>query len=123
MGLVIDLEPVNTEDVPVTAAGALKSYKLAAKAISRLQSLPSGNTSLLCDVLVRELGDLTGYDRVMVYKFHEDEHGEVVSECRRPELEPYLGLHYPATDIPQASRFLFMKNKVRMICDCLAPSS
>ncbi|KAK6918723.1 PAS fold-2 [Dillenia turbinata] len=121
VGLVIDLEPVNPADVPVTAAGALKSYKLAAKAISRLQSLPSGNMSLLCDVLVQEVSDLTGYDRVMVYKFHEDEHGEVVAECRRPDLEPYLGLHYPATDIPQASRFLFMKNKVRMICDCLAP--
>ncbi|KAA8524865.1 hypothetical protein F0562_011288 [Nyssa sinensis] len=120
VGLVIDLEPVNPADVPVTAAGALKSYKLAAKAISRLQSLPSGNILLLCDVLVREVSDLTGYDRVMVYKFHEDEHGEVVAECRKPELEPYLGLHYPATDIPQASRFLFMKNKVRMICDCLA---
>lgn len=121
VGLVIDLEPVNPADVPVTAAGALKSYKLAAKAISRLQSLPSGNISLLCDVLVKEVGDLTGYDRVMVYRFHEDEHGEVVAECCRPDLEPYLGLHYPATDIPQASRFLFMKNKVRMICDCLAP--
>ncbi|XWS31084.1 hypothetical protein CRYUN_Cryun23aG0047000 [Craigia yunnanensis] len=119
-GLVIDLEPVNPADVPVTAAGALKSYKLAAKAISRLQSLPSGNISLLCDVLVKEVSDLTGYDRVMVYKFHEDEHGEVVAESRRPDLEPYLGLHYPATDIPQASRFLFMKNKVRMICDCFA---
>lgn len=120
VGLVIDLEPVNPADVPVTAAGALKSYKLAAKAISRLQSLSSGNISLLCDVLVREVKDLTGYDRVMVYKFHDDEHGEVVAECCRPDLEPYLGLHYPATDIPQASRFLFMKNKVRMICDCLA---
>ncbi|KAI3465539.1 hypothetical protein Pfo_022202 [Paulownia fortunei] len=120
VGLVIDLEPVNPSDVPVTAAGALKSYKLAAKAISRLQSLSSGSISLLCDVLVREVKDLTGYDRVMVYKFHEDEHGEVVAECHRPNLEPYLGLHYPATDIPQASRFLFMKNKVRMICDCLA---
>lgn len=119
-GLVIDLEPVNPADVPVTAAGALKSYKLAAKAISRLQSLPSGNISLLCDVLVRELGELTGYDRVMAYKFHEDEHGEVIAECRRSDLEPYIGLHYPATDIPQASRFLFMKNKVRMICDCRA---
>ncbi|KAK6142354.1 hypothetical protein DH2020_022702 [Rehmannia glutinosa] len=71
VGLVIDLEPVNPSDVPVTAAGALKSYKLAAKAISRLQSLSSGNISLLCDVLVREVKDLTGYDRVMVYKFHE----------------------------------------------------
>lgn len=119
-GLVIDLEPVNPADVPVTAAGALKSYKLAAKAISRLQSLPSGNISLMCDVLVREVSELTGYDRVMVYKFHEDEHGEVIAECRRSDLEPYLGLHYPATDIPQASRFLFMKNKVRMICDCSA---
>lgn len=122
VGLVIDLEPVNPSDVPVTAAGALKSYKLAAKAISKLQSLSSGNISLLCDVLVKEVKDLTGYDRVMVYKFHEDEHGEVVAECCGPDLEPYLGLHYPATDIPQASRFLFMKNKVRMICDCLARS-
>ncbi|XP_060189479.1 phytochrome C [Lycium barbarum] len=121
VGLVIDLEPVNPDDVPVTAAGALKSYKLAAKAIARLQSIPSGDISLLCDVLVREVENLTGYDRVMVYKFHEDEHGEVVAECCKPDLEPYLGLHYPATDIPQASRFLFMKNKVRMICDCLAP--
>ncbi|KAL2458307.1 Phytochrome C [Forsythia ovata] len=120
VGLVIDLEPVNPADVPVTAAGALKSYKLAAKAISRIQSLPSGNVSLLCDVLVREVKDLTGYDRVMIYKFHEDEHGEVLAECCRSGLEPYLGLHYPATDIPQASRFLFMKNKVRMIFDCLA---
>ncbi|XP_020597113.1 phytochrome C isoform X2 [Phalaenopsis equestris] len=119
-GLVIELEPVNPTDVPVTAAGALKSYKLAAKAISRLQSLPSGSISLMCDVLVREVNELTGYDRVMVYKFHEDEHGEVIAECHRPDLEPYLGLHYPATDIPQASRFLFMKNKVRMICDCSA---
>ncbi|GAB2285184.1 hypothetical protein Dimus_019635 [Dionaea muscipula] len=122
VGLVIDLEPVNPADTPVTAAGALKSYKLAAKSISKLQSLPSGNIPLLCDVLVREVSELTGYDRVMVYKFHEDEHGEVIAECHKPDLVPYLGLHYPATDIPQASRFLFMKNKVRMICNCLAPS-
>ncbi|GAV79189.1 PHY domain-containing protein/HisKA domain-containing protein/PAS domain-containing protein/GAF domain-containing protein/HATPase_c domain-containing protein/PAS_2 domain-containing protein [Cephalotus follicularis] len=120
VGLVIDLEPVNPADVPVTAAGALKSYKLAAKAISRLQSLPGGNIGLYCDVLVKEVSDLMGYDRVMVYKFHDDEHGEVVADCHRPDLEPYLGLCFPATDIPQASRFLFMKNRVRMICDCLA---
>ncbi|PWZ22765.1 Phytochrome C [Zea mays] len=80
VGLVIDLEPFNPADVPVTAAGALKSYKLAAKAISRLQSLPSGNLSLLCDVLVREVSELTGYDRVMAYKFHEDEHVLIIQD-------------------------------------------
>ncbi|PPD99987.1 hypothetical protein GOBAR_DD02968 [Gossypium barbadense] len=112
-GLIIDFEPVKPSEVPMTAAGALQSYKLAAKAITRLQSL-------LCDTMVQEVFELTGYDRVMTYKFHDDDHGEVVSEITKPGLEPYLGLHYPATDIPQAARFLFMKNKVRMIVDCRA---
>lgn len=118
--LVIDFEPVKPYEVPMTAAGALQSYKLAAKAITRLQSLPSGNLERLVDTMVQEVSELTGYDRVMAYKFHEDDHGEVVSEVIKPGLDPYLGLHYPATDIPQAARFLFMKNKIRMICDCRA---
>nr|AHZ63965.1 phytochrome [Welwitschia mirabilis] len=120
VALVIDLEPVRHFDKPMTSAGALQSYKLASKGISRLQSMPSGNIGLLCDMVVKEIHELTGYDRVMAYKFHNDDHGEVISEIRRSDLEPYLGLHYPATDIPQASRFLFMKNRVRMICDCYA---
>ncbi|XP_074275752.1 phytochrome C [Silene latifolia] len=120
VGLVIDLENVNLAETLVGASGALKSYKLAAKSISKLQSLPSRNIPLLCDVLVNEVSELTGYDRVMVYKFHDDDHGEVIAECHIPSLDSYLGLHYPATDIPQASRFLFLKNKVRMICDCLS---
>ncbi|KAB1214583.1 Phytochrome type A [Morella rubra] len=118
--LIIDFEPVKPYEVPMTAAGALQSYKLAAKAITRLQSLPSGSMERLCDTMVQEVFELTGYDRVMAYKFHDDDHGEVVSEITKPGLEPYLGLHYPATDIPQAARFLFMKNKVRMIVDCHA---
>lgn len=118
--LIIDFEPVKPYEVPVTAAGALQSYKLAAKAITKLQSLPSGSMARLCDTMVQEVFELTGYDRVMAYKFHDDDHGEVISEVTNPSLEPYLGLHYPATDIPQAARFLFMKNKVRMIVDCRA---
>ncbi|XP_073311914.1 phytochrome A-like [Primulina huaijiensis] len=118
--LVIDFEPVKPHDVPMTAAGALQSYKLAAKAITRLQSLPSGSLDRLCDTMAQEVFELTGYDRVMIYKFHDDDHGEVITEVKKQGLEPYLGLHYPATDIPQAARFLFMKNKMRMICDCRA---
>lgn len=118
--LVVDLEPVNPSDMPMTAACALQSYKLASKAIARLQSLPGGSVERLCGAVVEEVFELTGYDRVMAYRFHEDDHGEVVAEATRPGLEPYLGLHYPATDIPQAARFLFMKNKVRIICDCHA---
>lgn len=121
IGIVIDFEPVRPNDVIVSTAGALHSHKLAAKAIARIQALPGGDVGLLCDTVVEEVRELTGYDRVMAYKFHEDEHGEVLAEIRRSDLEPYLGLHYPSTDIPQASRFLFMKNRVRMIVDCCAP--
>ncbi|XP_058082099.1 phytochrome B-like isoform X2 [Magnolia sinica] len=118
VGIVIDLEPARTEDPGQSIAGAVQSQKLAVRAISRLQALPGGDVKLLCDTVVEHVRELTCYDRVMVYKFHEDEHGEVVAESRRDDLEPYIGLHYPATDIPQASRFLFKQNRVRMICDC-----
>lgn len=117
---MIDLEPAKSADPALTLAGAVQSQKLAVRAISRLQSLPGGDIGALCDTVVEDVQRLTGYDRVMVYQFHEDDHGEVVSEIRRSDLEPYLGLHYPATDIPQAARFLFKQNRVRMICDCNA---
>ncbi|KAI4334976.1 hypothetical protein L6164_013667 [Bauhinia variegata] len=120
VGIVIDLEPARTEDPALSIAGAVQSQKLAVRAISQLQSLPGGDIKLLCDTVVESVRVLTGYDRVMVYKFHEDEHGEVVAESKRADFEPYLGLHYPSTDIPQASRFLFKQNRVRMIVDCHA---
>ncbi|XP_047312132.1 phytochrome E-like [Impatiens glandulifera] len=118
VGIVIDLEPTHSGDPALSFAGAVHSQKLAVRAISRLQSLPGGDMGALCDTVVEDVQRLTGYDRIMVYKFHEDEHGEVVSEMRRADLEPYLGLHYPSTDIPQAARFLFKQNRVRIICDC-----
>ncbi|KAL5700305.1 hypothetical protein ACHQM5_025764 [Ranunculus cassubicifolius] len=120
VGIVVDLEPARTEDPALSIAGAVQSQKLAVRAISRLQALPGGDIKLLCDTVVEHVRELTGYDRVMVYKFHEDEHGEVVAESKRADLDPYIGLHYPATDIPQASRFLFKQNRVRMIVDCHA---
>ncbi|KAL7591631.1 hypothetical protein Lser_V15G32621 [Lactuca serriola] len=122
VGVVIDLEPANSSDPTLLLAGAVQSQKLVVRASSRLQSLPGGDIGALCDTVVEEVQKLTGYDRVMIYKFHDDEHGEVVSEIRRSDLEPYLGIHYPATDIPQAARFLFKQNRVRIIVDCCAES-
>ena len=43
---------------------------------------------------------ISGYDRVMVYQFHEDWSGQAIAEHRQREAEPYLGLRYPASDIP-----------------------
>ncbi|MGF6712038.1 light-regulated signal transduction histidine kinase (bacteriophytochrome) [Luteibacter sp. W1I16] len=61
---------------------------------------------------------LLGYDRVMVYRFDRDWHGEIIAEARRDDLEAYLGMHYPATDIPAQARALYLRNRVRQISDC-----
>ena len=50
---------------------------------------------------------MTGYDRVMIYRFDDEGHGEVFSETRKPELEAFLGNRYPASDIPQIARRLY----------------
>lgn len=61
--------------------------------------------------------DLTGFDRVMVYRYDEDYNGEVVAEAKREGLNSFLGLHYPATDIPAQARALYEKNWIRLISD------
>ncbi|HYE06570.1 MAG TPA: ATP-binding protein [Planctomycetota bacterium] len=64
---------------------------------------------------------VSGYDRVMIYRFHPDDHGEVIAETVSPATESFLGLHYPASDIPAQARQLFLVNRVRVIVDRDAP--
>jgi chemotaxis family two-component system sensor kinase Cph1 len=69
------------------------------------------------DLAVERIRDFTGYDRVMAYKFAEDGSGHVIAEAKRDDLEPYLGLHYPATDIPAPARRLFSLSWLRHLPD------
>ena len=69
------------------------------------------------DLAVERIRAFTGYDRVMAYRFDEDGSGKVVAEARRDDLEAYLGLHYPATDIPAPARRLFSLSWVRQLPD------
>ena len=74
----------------------------------------------LADVVVQQMRRVTGFERVMFYRFHEDGHGSVDAEAKDPALEPYLGLHYPASDIPAQARQLYLKNWLRLIFDARA---
>lgn len=60
---------------------------------------------------------IIGYDRVMIYRFAEDGHGEVIAEAKNEDLSPWLGLHYPASDIPKQARELYKLNLIRLIAD------
>lgn len=70
----------------------------------------------LADASARIIRDVTGFDRVMIYRFAEDKHGEVIAEStNRPDS--FLGMHYPASDIPNPARRHFTLNVVRSIPD------
>lgn len=58
---------------------------------------------------------MTGFDRVMIYKFDEKWDGAVIAESREPKLETFLGLHFPASDIPPQARALYERNWIRII--------
>jgi diguanylate cyclase (GGDEF)-like protein len=88
------------------------------RALSLMQALHvASSQNELCDVVVTKLRQLTGYDRVMVYRFDREGHGEVVAEAKEHGLEPYLGLRYPASDIPRQARRMYLAQRVRAIAD------
>lgn len=93
----------------------IEPMTLVKNVLERLQR--ASDLKSFCDLAARQMRLLTGYDRVMVYRFAEDGSGEVIAETRRDDLEPYLGLHYPASDIPSQARALYLKNRIRVIAD------
>ena len=109
-GLVVELEP----QLPALAPAGTLPHLLAA-AVGEVSAAVTLDG--LADAVVRHVRALTGYDRVMVYRFDADGHGAVVAEARDPAREPFLGLHYPASDIPQRARDLYVRNRVRVLVD------
>ncbi|WP_157477184.1 GAF domain-containing protein [Granulicella tundricola] len=77
----------------------------------------TGSQQDLCDAAAKEMRALTGHDHVMIYKFHPDHHGEVIAEDKIAELSPNINLHFPASDIPQQARALYLLQRTRLIAD------
>ncbi|MEO5689730.1 MAG: ATP-binding protein [Burkholderiaceae bacterium] len=71
----------------------------------------------LLDAAVIAVRQLTGFDRVMAYRFGHDDSGDVVAEACSDRLEPYVGRRYPASDIPAQARRLYILNTLRLIAD------
>ena len=110
--LILELELHAGHYEPGSIAGNLTNL---GRMLQRLQ----GATTLqaLYDVSVREIQALTGYDRVLIYRFEEEGHGQVIAEASAPSMELFNGLFFPASDIPQQARELYRKNWLRIIPD------
>jgi len=106
--LCVDIEPRRAvqRDMPVvTVQPVLESFDAATTRRD------------LCELAVQGLKTLTGYDRVMAYRLNEGGDGEVIAEACNPDLEPYRGLRYPASDIPPQARRQALLQRVCVIAD------
>ncbi|WP_137932930.1 HWE histidine kinase domain-containing protein [Mesorhizobium comanense] len=104
---IIELEPASRE--------AEQPLSLARSLIGRLGDI--ADVDRLINQAARLVRGLLNYDRVMVYRFEADGAGKVVSEVKRADLESFLGQYFPASDIPQQARSLYLRNTIRIISD------
>ncbi|WP_322514014.1 GAF domain-containing protein [Rhodopseudomonas palustris] len=105
-GLIVELERAGPPvDLPLMVGRALDKIRTAS------------SVRALCEEAALLFQNRTGYDRVMVYRFDEEGHGEVFSERHVPGLESYLNNRYPSSDIPQMARRLYERIRVRVLVD------
>lgn len=76
--------------------------------------LRNSNEKNIWQILLHEVQQIIDFDRVMIYQFLYDGSGNVIEELVKPNLESYLDLHYPESDIPAQARALYLKNPVRI---------
>jgi two-component system, chemotaxis family, sensor kinase Cph1 len=111
-GLILELEPASEPSLPQAQS--------LPQTIAQLRRISDRTTFL--QTAAAEIRRLSQFDRVLIYQFDPQGAGEVVAEAKSAGLSSYLGLHYPATDIPEPVRALYRQGLVRYIPDLEAPS-
>lgn len=107
--LILELEPTENQE----KINFLDFYHLIKLSTNYLKQ--TSDVKDLCKTAVQEVRKLIGFDRVVLYQFYEEEHGSVIAEDKISEIDSWLGLNYPATDIPEQARKMFLLNWIRSI--------
>ncbi|MGA1475712.1 MAG: cyanobacterial phytochrome A, partial [Prochlorothrix sp.] len=107
--IILELEPID----PQHSSDFISFHHLTSTVVDEIQGSP--DLQSLTEVIVRNIRQLTGFDRVMIYRFDADGSGCVIAEDKIETKESFLGLHYPATDIPEPARRLYCLNYIRLI--------
>lgn len=108
--LVVEIEPAAPEQLP--AAVVLSQLSAAAAAFERTADLKA-----LCARAAIEFRRITGFDRVMIYRFLDDEAGSVLAEDVVEGMPSFMNHRFPGSDIPAQARALYVRNRVRVIPD------
>jgi light-regulated signal transduction histidine kinase (bacteriophytochrome) len=112
--IILELEP-STQTATMAAVNIHNWVNSTIAKLRQQQGLDA-----FAQVVAQAVHQMTGFDRVMLYQFDADGSGAVIAEAKPDHLESYLGLHYPATDIPEPVRKLYRSGLLRYIPDLQA---
>ncbi|RYD57841.1 MAG: GAF domain-containing protein [Sphingobacteriales bacterium] len=111
---ILEIEEVQSKDDKDNSfISVYQDIKQAAYAIESADTVEDAY-----DITLRELKRISGFDKIMIYQFDKDWNGIVVGEIQEEGMESYMGLRFPASDIPKQARQLYLKNPYRQIPDC-----
>ena len=109
--ILLELEPSLAP-----AAGELDFVHIYQEIMFILAAFKKADTiEKLCQIAVTEIKKLSGFDRVMIYRFDKNWNGTVIAEAHSEDLQPYMNLCFPASDVPRNARDLYLKNSFRLI--------
>ncbi|OMP81150.1 GAF domain-containing protein [[Flexibacter] sp. ATCC 35208] len=108
--VILEMEAQSTPTTQNSFITIYQQLKYAMAAIWQASSIAEA-----CQIAASQLKALSGYDKVMVYQFDNNWNGTVLAEDAVPEMEKYLGLTFPASDIPKQARAMYIKNPYRLI--------
>ena len=108
--LVLELEVKDPAFQPHTVDGKPNNLGRMLQRLQRAKTLQA-----LYETSVEEIQQITGYDRVLIYRFEEEGHGQVIAEATSPDMDVFQGLFFPASDIPEQARELYRTNWLRII--------
>ncbi|RYD51748.1 MAG: GAF domain-containing protein [Sphingobacteriales bacterium] len=108
--LLLEAEPIHPQKDVASFSNLYQDLKKSMAAVNAATTLPE-----VCQAALVELKKLTGFDRLMMYRFDGNWNGKVIAEVLEPGMEPYLNLQFPASDIPKTSREMYRTNPYRHI--------
>lgn len=108
--MIVELEPASIDQ-----SDSANDYDWIRTFFGRLKH--TSNRMEASQAAAEQVKEMLGYDRVMIYEFDEQWNGKVIAEAKEEGLEPFLGHHYPASDIPKQARELYLRNWLRTIVD------
>ncbi|QUL52313.1 diguanylate cyclase [Paenibacillus tritici] len=108
--MIVELEPASIDQ-----SDSANDFDWIRTFFGRLKQ--TANRLEASQAAAEQVKEMLGYDRVMIYEFDEQWNGKVIAEAKEEGLEPFLGHHYPASDIPKQARELYLRNWLRTIVD------